>query len=323
MLEFWKTLLDHLEHNHPVFLAMVAAHSQGSPGVTGAKLGIVATGEIFGTIGGGVMEHNIIEYGRQMLAQGEFVPRLQTLHHRLAGEGEKSGMICAGSQTNLYYLCRPDRDRKTLAKVLHLRAADVSAYLYITSLGMAIIEEPMDLSQPKIKLYQGDDHWQYREQLRNCDRIAIIGGGHCSLALSQVMAQLDYEVFVFDTRAQVTTLNHNNYVRSIQIMQDYQDVGAAIDLPEMTAVVVMTTDFASDIRALLGVLSFPFPFIGVMGSRAKIATIFAQLQQAGISPSALSKLYAPVGLPIHSHTPAEIAISIAAQVLQERVKFTR
>jgi xanthine dehydrogenase accessory factor len=80
----------------------------------------------------------------------------------------------------------------------------------------------------------------------------------------------------------------------------------------------MTTDFASDIRALLGIVFLPFPFISVMGSRAKIATIFGQLQQAGVSESLLSCLYAPVGLPIGSHTPEEIAISIAAQILQER-----
>ncbi len=93
---------------------------------------------------------------------------------------------------------------------------------------------------------------------------------------------------------------------------------ALIPFPNLTCVVVMTTDFPSDVRALLGVVSVPFPFIGVMGSSAKIAQIFQELRQAGVSETVLSRLYAPVGLPIGSHTPEEIAISVAAQILQER-----
>jgi xanthine dehydrogenase accessory factor len=132
------------------------------------------------------------------------------------------------------------------------------------------------------------------------------------------MSQLDYEVLVFDTRQEVSTLTQNTYAHSVKVVEDYQEVGALIPFPQLTCVLVMTTDFASDIRALLGIVFLPFPFISVMGSRAKIATIFGQLQQAGVSESLLSCLYAPVGLPIGSHTPEEIAISIAAQILQER-----
>jgi xanthine dehydrogenase accessory factor len=135
------------------------------------------------------------------------------------------------------------------------------------------------------------------------------------------MHQLDYDVLVFDIRKEVSTLTQNIYARSAKIVEDYQAVGTVIPFPQLTCVVVMTTDFPSDIRALLGVVPLPFPFIGVMGSRAKIATIFEQLQQAGISKSLLSRLYAPVGLPINSHTPEEIAISIAAQILQERAIY--
>jgi xanthine dehydrogenase accessory factor len=185
---------------------------------------------------------------------------------------------------------------------------------------MSVEEKAVNLAQPQIQLTQELGTWRYEEQLLNRNRIAIIGGGHCSLALSRVMHQLDYDVLVFETRHEVSTLTQNIYARSVKIVEDYQAVGTVIPFPQLTCVVVMTTDFTSDIRALLGVVSFPFPFIGLMGSRAKIATIFEQLQQSGVSKSLLSRLYAPVGLPINSHTPEEIAIAIAAQILQERRK---
>ncbi len=321
MSNFWSYLLHQIQSDHRVFLALVASHTQGSPGTTGAKMFISETGEIQGTIGGGIMEYKLIDRAKEILKQEDFKPQIQTLYHRASGSGEKSGMICSGSQTNLYYLCRPSRDRETIEQLVFLMERDIFGSLLIDLSGMSMAEKAVNLAQPAIQLIQESGRWKYEEQLLNRQRIAIIGGGHCSLALSRVMSQLNYNVLVFDTRREVSTLTQNNYARSVKIVENYREVGALIPFPQLTCVVVMTTDFPSDIRALLGVTSFPFPFIGVMGSHAKIATIFEQLRQAEISKNVLSRLYAPVGLSISSHTPEEIAISIAAQILQERNKW--
>ena len=318
---FWDTLLQYLKANQKVFLALVAHHSPGSPGTTGAKLGISETGEIFGTIGGGIMEYQLIERAKKLLTEAEFQPEIQTLYHRATGDGKKSGLICSGSQTNIYYLCCPTPDRDTVKAVVAALEQDSVACLVIEATGISVQTQDVNLAQlaqPSIQLIQTSGKWQYKEQLLHRKRIAIIGGGHCSLALSRVMAQLDYVVQVFETRSTVATLSQNHYARSVIVIDDYQTVGARIPWPEITCVVVMTTNFMADIRALLGILSFPFPFIGIMGSQAKIATIFDHLRQAGTSESTLSHLYAPVGLQIGSHTPEEIAISIAAQIIQER-----
>ena len=83
----------------------------------------------------------------------------------------------------------------------------------------------------------------------------------------------------------------------------------------------MTRDFHSDVRSLLGLAKLPLPFIGLMGSKAKITRIFEALSHAGVSPEFLSRIYAPAGLAIPSHTPEEIAISVAGQILQERERW--
>ena len=318
MSNFWSYLLHQLQNERRVFLALVASHTKGSPGTTGAKLWISETGEICGTIGGGIMEHKLIDRAKEILKQETFTPEIQTLYHRASGSGKKSGMICSGSQTNLYYLCHPSRDREIVERVVSLIEQDLASTLLIDASGMSVAEKSVDLAQPRIQLIQESGSWRYEEQLLNRKRIAILGGGHCSLALSRVMSQLDYDVLVFDTRHEISTLTQNIYASSVKIVEDYQEVGAIIPFPQLTSVVVMTSDYAYDICALLGVVSFPFPFIGVIGSPAKIATIFKQLQQTGASETELSRLYAPVGIPIGSHTPEEIAISIAAQIIQER-----
>ncbi|MBT7373386.1 MAG: XdhC family protein, partial [Candidatus Marinimicrobia bacterium] len=163
-----------------------------------------------------------------------------------------------------------------------------------------------------------ENNWHYQEQLKNFNRIAIIGGGHCSLALSRVMNNLGYDVVAFDTRGNISTLDHNNFAVSRQIIDDYKKAAPQINLPEKTNIVIMTTDVASDVRGLLGVLDNPFPFIGVMGSENKISEIKKRLKAEGIDDQQLSRITAPVGLPMVSNTPEEIAISIAAQLLQFR-----
>ena len=110
----------------------------------------------------------------------------------------------------------------------------------------------------------------------------------------------------------------DNIKEAQQIIDDYKKAAPQINLPEKTNVVIMTTDVASDVRGLLGVLDNPFPFIGVMGSENKISEIKKQLKAEGIADQQLSRITAPVGLPMVSNTPEEIAISIAAQLLQLR-----
>jgi len=318
-MDFWHALAAFLKDHRRVFAAFVVAHTRHSPGTTGARLLVADRGETLGTIGGGAMEHEIIERGRRVLRSDDgFKPAIPTLHHRKNGAGEKSGMICAGSQTNLYYLFLPERHTNTVAHVARLVHDDRPGLVRLGPEGMRIIENEIDLAQPQIRFEQlGAVDWLYEEQLLNLKRIAILGGGHCALALSHVMKLLRFEVFVFDTRRQLATLEKNHYARSTIIVDDFIDAGPMIGYPETTMAVVMTRDYPADIRSLLGIIELPLPFIGIMGSEAKIARIKQGLSQAGVGEKKIAKLRAPVGLPIPSHTPEEIAISIAAQILQE------
>ena len=297
---------------------MVAEHTRHSPGTTGAKLLVAKDRDPVGTIGGGIMEYTLVKRGLGILENGSFRPEIQALSHQKSGPEEKSGMICAGKQTNLYYLCRPKKDGETVERIVHLLHHNQSALLSIDPSGMAVQKQKSDVHELQIKLSQDDHNWLYEEQLQNFKRIAIIGGGHCSLALSRVMKHLGYDVFVFDTRENVSTVGKNKYAQTVQIVDDYQNVAALIQYPELTQVVVMTTDVASDVRGLLGVIHQSFPFIGVMGSQAKITEITKRLKSEGITEDQLSQLTTPVGIPMASNTPEEIAISVAAQILQKR-----
>jgi xanthine dehydrogenase accessory factor len=317
-ITYWEYVSSLLKDGQNVFLAMVVHHTIHSPGTTGAKLLVTKNRDMMGTIGGGIMEYTLVNRAQDVLKNDIFTSEIQILNHQKSGPGEKSGMICAGQQTNLYYLCQPEKDGKIVEEIVKVLKKGQLGTLSISSEGLAVHKKNTDGHEIQYSLTKNESNWHYQEQLKNFNRIAIMGGGHCSLALSRVMNNLGYDVFVFETKENISTLGLNKFATKVHIIDDFKEAVSRITLPHQTQVVIMTTDVASDVRVLLGILDKPFPFVGVMGSNAKISEITKQLKNEGISDKQLSRFTAPVGLPMVSNTPEEIAISVAAQLLQNR-----
>jgi len=318
MRAFWTTLASLLREEQRVFVAFVAAHGDHSPGTAGAKLLVPERGEPLGSVGGGIMEHNVVQRARTVLADGAaFTPEVEVLEHHTRGTGTASGLVCAGSQTNLYYLCTPERDRAAVEQVEALVAADRPGWLTIRPAGMAAEAGAPALDRPAVVFAPEAEGWRYEEHLLNRKRLAILGGGHCSLALSRLMHWLGYEVLVFDVRPAIRSFENNPYARTVRLT-DYREAPAHIPFPALTGVVAMTNSFEADVRGLAGVLPLPFPYIGLMGSDAKIGRVLTVLRKEGFSREDLARITAPVGLPIESDTPEEIAVSVAAQLIQRK-----
>jgi xanthine dehydrogenase accessory factor len=205
---------------------------------------------------------------------------------------------------------------KRLVKILE---EGVAGTLHISPLGLDVTTEPPALERPPHRLeHRSADGWLYEEELLNRRRLAILGGGHCALALARLMTRLGYDVQAFETRKKAPESTLGQHVRQLIIVDDFFQASDLIDHPEFTWVVVMTSDFPSDVQALAGALPRPFPFLGVMGSPAKLGEIRKKLRERGFTSAELARLTAPVGLPIGSRTPEEIAVSVAAQILQSR-----
>jgi xanthine dehydrogenase accessory factor len=269
------------------------------------------------------MELRVLSEGRGLLEGDPAPPRIQRLVHRKEGDGERSGLICAGSQTNLYARLDAAEHLDVINAIVDAVQSDRADGLEISPEGIRLLDSPALGIGIQRTLERTDDGWRYRELTMNLSRLAIFGGGHCGRALSRLMNRLGYHVAVFDTRPDVHTLLENDSCHEKHVVDDFILAGALVRVPTHTEVVVMTTELTSDIRALIGLIGRPFPFIGVMGSRAKIAAIRKALL-AEMGGSALSeRLVAPVGLAIGSNTPDEIAVSVAAQLLERRSARSR
>ena len=160
-ISYWKKVLYLLKEEQKVFLAMVVDHTIHSPGTTGAKLLVTENKEMMGTIGGGIMEYELVNRAQEILSNENYIPEIHTLNHNKFGLGEQSGMICAGKQTNLYYVCEPEKDRKTVDKMVQVLSESQHAILSISLEGLSLQKQKLYTSDFQFNLTKDDNKWHY------------------------------------------------------------------------------------------------------------------------------------------------------------------
>lgn len=316
MQTIWHKLVAELEAGRRVFLVLVIDSTRGSPGTPSSALLVTEEGEQTGTIGGGCMEQNLYQQALDALHNGWYTTRINRLEHRDTGKDNASGLVCGGSQTNLLSLVDPSRLATAKAVAEHFKY-DRAGVLTVSSEAWTF--ESGRQSSKSLWVDQ-TGAWQLHLSTHNRKRVAIFGGGHCGAALARQMRWLGFAVVVIEPRTDLFTLDDIEWVTVLTT--DSFDKGAAlVNYPEMTFVVVLTPSAKQDIDALNGILKHPFPFVGVMGSRAKIKMIRNSIRDRGFDDEDWQRITAPVGFQIDSDTPEEIAVSIAAQILDESRKL--
>jgi xanthine dehydrogenase accessory factor len=108
----------------------------------------------------------------------------------------------------------------------------------------------------------------------------------------------------------------NNYAHRRITVQDYSELGKLIGSSPDNYVVVMTFGYRTDDVAVRALLEKDFGYFGLLGSKKKIIQLFDVYRSEGIAEENINRIFAPVGLSINSRTPEEIAVSIAAQIIQ-------
>ena len=326
-LPVWVLAAASLRAGEPAALLCVVSSAGSSPGRQGFKMSVTAT-DSAGSIGGGIMEHKFIELARQRLLTGDLSPVLRPQIHRREAPANRSGMMCSGEQEVLLWpLTTNDLPAvAAIAQALNLGTGgqlvlSLDAGLQLQN-AAAAPGSPATVAGAAFYEYQPGPTWYYREQLGFRDHVTIVGGGHVSLALSKALALLDFELTVLDDRAGLPTLAANEAAHHRRVI-NYDNVAAEIPVGPNQYVVVMTVGYRTDALVLRQLLSLPsghgpYRYLGVMGSMAKVIALRRGLRDEGFSAEAIARLHGPIGLPINSQTPEEIAISIVAELIQVR-----
>jgi len=145
----------------------------------------------------------------------------------------------------------------------------------------------------------------------------IFGAGHVSINLYKIARSTGFEVTVIDDRE--TYANRERFPEAKEIIaEDFDRAMARIDLNELAYVVIVTRGHRDDMRLLRWAVQTPARYIGMIGSKRKIITIFEELTKQGLAPKLFERVHAPVGLDIGAITPEEIAVAITAELIAAR-----
>jgi len=316
-LQTWVFIKQNLELEIPVVLLYVLKSLGSSPGREGFCMAVNQKGDLAGSVGGGIMEHKFVEMAKDMLQIANAQVSIHRQIHDKSAPKQQSGMICSGEQTILIYPVK-STDFEAIGR---LNAAFENGKTGIITLKTEGIE--FELSQTSLNAQSNiisENEWYYKTSIGNMPHLHIVGGGHCALAFSKIMAMMDFYIHLYETRPELNTLTNNQFAHEKLVVSDFSQLSELIPENENEFVVIMSFGYRTDDQAIRALKDKKFAFLGVLGSKKKIEKMMADYRQEGFDENWLTSIYAPVGLYIKSQTPEEIAISIAAQIIAVKNK---
>lgn len=153
------------------------------------------------------------------------------------------------------------------------------------------------------------------EGIRPEPQLIICGAGHIGQVLAPMARWLDFQVVVIDDRADYASreLFPDESIRLI--VKPFAEALTALQITPATSIVIVTRGHKYDEDCLRALIHSPARYIGMIGSRRRVITVFQRLLGEGIPREAIERVHAPIGLDIGARTPAEIAVSILAEIV--------
>ncbi|GAB6137888.1 XdhC family protein [Halanaerobaculum tunisiense] len=179
----------------------------------------------------------------------------------------------------------------------------------------------IDLQQPVLNKVQVDQKTEvevYFEPVIEEPRLVIFGAGHVAQSLAQVGKMTDFKVTVMDDRQDMVT--RERYPKADKLVcADFDNYLQDLKIKENDYLVIVTRGHQHDYDVLREVITSKAKYIGMIGSSRKVKILFNQFRaEEGFSQELIDKVHAPIGVDIGSETPAEIAISIIAEIISIR-----
>jgi xanthine dehydrogenase accessory factor len=158
------------------------------------------------------------------------------------------------------------------------------------------------------------------EPLNQMEHLYVFGGGHVALPLVQMAAKIGFDVLVIDDRAEFASKERFPESSDCYVT-DPGIFSSDLETTDRDYIVIVTRGHKDDYAVLKGVIKKPFRYLGMIGSKVKKKEIYTKLKENDdVTEAMLEKVHCPIGLPIGAETPEEIAVSILAELVQERRK---
>jgi len=342
MLKTIQKIRDALEQQRPVAYCRLVETRGSTPQKAGAMMLVYENGDQEGTLGGGCVEAEVKRNALRVLKNNQEEVTTFRLDHDY---GWDDGLICGGRMTILVEPLCGDRHSDYFRQLVELAESGKgfteaivfeegksglpapSSFLFDSENQplAAIHANPQDaggeirellepiVSRPRPYAERG---MAFLPMVPRC-RLVIVGGGHIGKAVAELAADLNFEVWVTDDRESYVSEVRFPHAERL-IAGPCQQVLEDLEITSHTYCLIVTRGHNHDQEALYRLVNRGARYVGMIGSRRKIRQIFEDLIDEGIPAEVLDDVYAPVGLDIGSQTVAEIAVSIAAELIAHR-----
>ncbi len=321
-----------LRQGESVVLATVIEGAGSSPRGAGAKMLVRENGRTSGSVGGGILEAKVIGLCQKALLD----KRSFTAAFSLSKEDISAiGMACGGSVT-VFVQHVSSKDGETQKLFKSASSAGGRQSWLVTKLPERGSRHDIYIYDPREEVPPGlandirllnehfrrefqcvsiEDNMYLIEPLMRC-KAFVFGGGHIGFALAPLLSALGFYTVIIDDREEFCCRSRFPLADELA-SGGYGDV-SSLGINENGYVVIVTPGHLHDKEVLWGALKTNAAYIGMMGSKAKRESVYGSLLEQGFTQRDLSRVHSPIGLPIGAKTPEEIAVSIAAEMIQER-----
>lgn len=348
MREILERAAELRREGRPFAIGTVVRTSGSTPQVVGAKMLIDDLGRTVGTLGGGCVEGDAYVEAKKVIATGEPSLHDYELTEPLAWD---TGLTCggtmwiavehaqdalrAGDRDLLEPLLRASRGGAPVSLVTQLKKVgrdyEADGRILIDSEGVvtgALEDAALDtkakaaareaLARGTARVVPIDDERELLlEPVTTRPTLVMVGCGHVGLAVARLAKLLDYRVVVVDDRPEFA--NRDRFADADEVVcADMVEALGTLPTTWNTFIVIATRGHKLDAHALRAAAATPARYVGLVGSKRKTILVERMLLEEGFPEERLKQMHAPIGLDLGGRSPAEIALSILAEISQER-----
>lgn len=354
MQNIYGEIVKSLDKGEKVALATLISRVGSAPRGAGAKYLVKGDGKALGSIGGGCVEAEVWQEAQQVIEKG----RGKVLHFRLTSEQlAEGGLICGGDIDILLEPMRQEHSKiyQEISKIRQKGGSGVLATLisldsevpdgqgskmlfkgsgekigfliHGESFERKVLEESESVLAgkiPRVIALKNEDRgfpWKEAEVLiepvASEPTVYIFGGGHISQEVAPLAKRVGFKVVVIDDREIFS--NRDRFPEADEvIVSDFDKCFDLLTIDDSSYIVIVTRGHLYDGVVLEQAVKTNACYIGMIGSKKKIWTLYQNLMNKGVPKEVFDRVNAPIGLDINSETPEEIGVSIVAQLIRVR-----
>lgn len=346
MKEVFNEIVQVLSRGEKAALSTIVSSKGSLPMSKKAKMLVKQDGTFVGTVGGGCLEADVWAEARQVMEQGVSTLQRFILTEEHAGD---EGLNCGGNVEIFTEPVQDDGMREVFEAVKHLHDTRGSALLATLVTGdqeklgqkMLVTESEQvigTLGDPELdhrvqqemgsvihedllKVFTVDHHEMevrvFVEAIRPAPQLILFGGGHVSKAIAQIAKSVGFRIVIIDDRPAFA--NQDRFPEADEcIVDEFDGIVKKLPIDRSSYLVAVTRGHQWDQPIIEQAVWTDAGYIGMIGSRRKIALMWKKLEEKGIPRPLLDQVHAPIGLDIQADTPEEIAVSVVAELIQAR-----